>query len=152
MKVEPGPVTPELAQAGTRLFLVKVINHGNVTAELKVASPQSGNVYMRSNGDPRPAIKVTPQDAANKWADISLYHRPPMRARLSGLALEYQILEVFSRDSGTAAVDSGSGASTSCAMRGRKSSSPPAVTRGWPASSCSTSVEPERNIPHTNIG
>jgi hypothetical protein len=100
VKVEPGAAKPDLVQAGTRLFLVKVLNRANVTAELKVASPQSGNVYVRSNGNPEPPITLTPRAAAGLWADISLFHRAPMRQRLSGLAIEYQILEVFSREAG----------------------------------------------------
>ena len=100
VKVEQGTAKPELVEAGTRLFLVKVINHGNVTAELNVVSPNSGKVYLQSTGNPQPPIRLTPRDSAERWADISLYQRPPMRKRLSGLALEYQILEVYSRDVG----------------------------------------------------
>ncbi|HVW83922.1 MAG TPA: CehA/McbA family metallohydrolase [Bryobacteraceae bacterium] len=100
VKVEQGDAKPELVEAGARLFLVKVINHGNVTAELNVVSPNSGNVYIQSNGNPEPPLRLTPRESAERWADISLYQRPPMRKRLSGLALEYQILEVYSRDAG----------------------------------------------------
>jgi hypothetical protein len=82
------------------LFLVKVTNRAGVTAELKVESPNAGNVFIGSNGSSQPAIKLTPQDANDRWTDISLYHQPPMRKRLSGLALEYQILQVYSRDAG----------------------------------------------------
>jgi len=100
VKVEQGTAVPSLAQDGTRLFLVKVNNRAGVTAELKVESPNSGDVFRQSSGDPKPAIELTPHDAAERWADISLYHQPPMRKRLSGLAVEYQILEVYSRDAG----------------------------------------------------
>jgi hypothetical protein len=100
VKVEQGPAKPELVEAGTRLFLVKVINHGNVTAQLNVESPNSGQVYLQSTGNSKPPIRLTTRDSAERWADISLYQRPPMRKRLSGLALEYQILEVYSRDAG----------------------------------------------------
>jgi hypothetical protein len=100
VRVEPGVADPSLLQDGTRLFLVKVNNRAGVTAELKVESPNSGDVFRMSNGDAQPAISLTPHDAAERWADISLYHQPPMRKRLSGLALEYQILEISSRDTG----------------------------------------------------
>jgi hypothetical protein len=100
VKVEQGPAAPELVESGARLFLVKVINNAHVTAQLRVQSPNSGRVYVPSNGEPAPAMKLTPHDAAERWADISLYQRPPMRPRLSGLALEYVILEVYSRDAG----------------------------------------------------
>ncbi len=100
VKVEQGEAKPDLLEQGARLFLVKVANLGHVTAELNVVSPNSGNVYIRSNGQPDPAIRLTPQQAQDRWADISLFQRPPMRKRLSGLAVEYQILEVYSRDAG----------------------------------------------------
>jgi hypothetical protein len=100
VKVEQGAARPELVEAGTRLFLVKVVNQAHVTAPLRVESPNSGNVYIRSSGDPAPALRLTPAQASDRWADITLYQRPPMRPRLSGLALEYAILECYSRDAG----------------------------------------------------
>ena len=100
VKVEQGSANPTLVEAGTRLFLVKVINNGHVTAPLNVESPNSGNVFIRSTGNPAPPLQLTPQAAADRWADISLYQRPPMNKRLTGLALEYAIVEVYSRDAG----------------------------------------------------
>lgn len=100
VKVEPGPAKLELVEGGTRLFLVKVINRANVTAPLRVASPSSGNVYVQSTGNPEPKLELTPQDAAGRWAEISIYEKPPMDRRLSGLALDYRILQIYSRDSG----------------------------------------------------
>ncbi len=46
----------------------------------------------------------------------------------------------------------GNGASSVRTSIGTKSISPPAVTREWPASTCSVNVEPERNIPQMKIG
>jgi hypothetical protein len=100
VKVEQGRATPELVESGARLFLVKVINQGGVTAELNVVSPNSGDVFIRSNGSAEPPTRMTRRESAERWADITLYQRAPMRKRLSGLALEYQILEVYSRDAG----------------------------------------------------
>ena len=100
VKAEQGAAKPELVEGGTRLFLVKVVNQARVTAPLKVTSPNGGNVYITSNGAPEPALKLTPKDAQDKWASISIYDKPPMARRLSGLGLEYQILEISSRDAG----------------------------------------------------
>jgi len=100
VKVEAGPAKPDLVQGGTRLFLVKVTNEAHITAPLLVESPNSGNVYVRSRGDPEPRMELTPHDAAERWADISLFNKPPMNKRLTGLAAEYQILEIYSRDEG----------------------------------------------------
>src|ERR1041384_5843486 len=52
VKVEQGAAKPELVEAGTRLFLVKVINNAHVTAQLNVESSNSGNVYVKSSGNP----------------------------------------------------------------------------------------------------
>src|SRR5450432_2100685 len=100
VKVEQGNAKPELVESGTRLFLVKVTNNGHVTAPLNVESPNSGNVYIQTTGNPAPPIQLTPRDSAERWADISLYQKPPLRKRLSGLALEYVVLEIYSRDAG----------------------------------------------------
>jgi len=100
VKVEAGPAKPELVEGGTRLFLVKVVNLANVTAPLRVASPNSGNVYIQSTGNPEPKLELTPQGAAERWAEISIYDKPPMERRLSGLALDYRILQIYSRDRG----------------------------------------------------
>ena len=100
VKVEQGAAKPELVEAGARLFLVKVANNGHVTAPLNVESPNSGNVYIQSNGNPAPAMRMTPRDSADRWAQITLYQQAPMRRRLTGLALEYVILEIYSRDAG----------------------------------------------------
>jgi hypothetical protein len=100
VRVEQGGAKPDLVEAGTRLFLVKVTNNAHVTAALDVESPNSGNVYIRSTGNPEPPIQLTKRDSADRWADISLFQLPPMRRRLTGLALEYVILEIYSRDAG----------------------------------------------------
>jgi hypothetical protein len=105
VKVERGPAAPELVEGGTRLFLVKVWNQANVTAPLRVESPNMGNVYIRSNGSPQPAAALTLRDVRERWAHLSIYDKPPMPRRLSGLAIEYVILEVFSRDSGQRAAE-----------------------------------------------
>ena len=113
VKVEQGPAKPELVQGGTRLFLVKVINEAGVTSPLSVESPNSGRVYVPSHNTPRPSMELTETDVRDRWADISLYDKAPMRAQLSGLAVEYLILQVYSRDAGqrsaTMAFDVGQG-------------------------------------------
>ncbi len=100
VKVRQGDAKPELAEAGTRLFLVKVENDAGVTAPLEVESPNSGQVYMTSHGEAEPKMELTQQDVKERWADISIYNQPPMGQRLLGLGVEYQILQVYSRDRG----------------------------------------------------
>ena len=100
VSVEQGPAVPQLVEGGTRVFLVKVLNEGGVTAPLRVDSPNNGDVFLRSNGSPEPAHTLTTREVRDRWAGVSLYNKPPMPRRLSGLAVEYVVLEIFSRDSG----------------------------------------------------
>ena len=100
VKVEQGDAKPELVQAGTRLFLVKVINEGGVRAPLAVQSPNSARVYVPASNSPEPKKQMTDADVRDRWADIALFTAAPMRPRLSGLAVEYAILQVYSRDAG----------------------------------------------------
>jgi hypothetical protein len=100
VKVQRGPADAALIQGGSRFFLVKVINRAGVTSPLVAASPNSGNVYIRSTSDPSPPMVLTESDVRDRWANISIVKTPPMQKQLSGLPVEYQLLEVYSRDAG----------------------------------------------------
>ena len=100
VKVEQGAARPELVQDGTRLFLVKVVNEARVTAPLRVESPNMGRVYRPSTGSPRARLDLTMTHVRDRWAEFAVYDRPPMRQRLSGLGIEYVILQAYSRDAG----------------------------------------------------
>lgn len=103
VKVEQGAAPPELVQGGTRTFLVKVYNEAGVTAPLVVQSPNAGRVFVPSRGGvgvPEPRMELTETQVRERWADISIYTESPMRPRLSGLPVEYAILQVYSRDVG----------------------------------------------------
>src|SRR5262249_49897691 len=109
VKVARGPARAELLEAGTRLVLVKGLHQAGVTAPLAVTSPNSGRVAGPSwaTGSPEPPQTVTKADVLDRWADISIYRtepevysRPVLGGRLSGFAVEYQILQVYSRDRG----------------------------------------------------
>jgi hypothetical protein len=103
VKVEHGSAVPELVEEGTRLFLVKVLNEAGVRTPLVVRSPQSGATSVpswSSNGSPEPPLVLSPKQAIEKWADISLYEKSPFSKPLTALGVEYRILQVFSRDSG----------------------------------------------------
>ena len=99
-KVEQGAAKPQLVQGGTRIFLVKVINEAGVTAPLTVQSPNSGRVFVPSRNTPVARMELTDVQVRERWAELSLYTQPPMRPRLSGLGVEYVILQVYSRDAG----------------------------------------------------
>jgi hypothetical protein len=100
VKVQPGPEKPELVEAGTRIFLVRVINKAGVTAKLSVESPNALPVFVPSDESPEPSKKLSPADVRDRWMDITLYDKDPMSEQLSGLPLEYRVLEIYSRDKG----------------------------------------------------
>jgi hypothetical protein len=108
VKVTLGAARPLLVQAGTRVFLVKVVNQGGVTARLRVTSPQSRPVSVSSWAGrlrAEPPRTIADRDIRDRWADITLYDKQPLAETLSGLPLEYRILEVYSRDAGPLAAD-----------------------------------------------
>jgi len=100
VKVSQGDAKPSLVEGGTRHFLVKGENEAGVTAPLRAESPNSGPTSLQSQGEPEPKLELTPEDAKERWANIEVYNKPPMGRRLSGLPVEYQILEIYSRDRG----------------------------------------------------
>jgi hypothetical protein len=100
VKVRPGPAKRELVEAGTRLFLVKVINDAGVTARLQVKSPNALPIYVQSDGSAEPAKEISLADVRDRWMSLDLYDKDPMAERLSGLPLEYRILGIYSRDRG----------------------------------------------------
>jgi hypothetical protein len=100
VRVEQAAARPQLVQGGTRLFLVKVLNDARVTAPLALQSPNIGNVFVPTSNSPEPKKVLTDAQVRDRWADMSLYTQPPMRPRLSGLAIEYAVLQISSRDPG----------------------------------------------------
>ena len=89
-KVSRGPASPKLLEQGWRTFLVKVINRHGRTGRLFVESP---------NAQPLPNAPVSEVD--KRWMQISSYDGQPLRPNLSGLAVEYRIVQIFSRDAGS---------------------------------------------------
>jgi hypothetical protein len=107
VKVERGAADATLVQGGSRFFLIKVLNGAGVTAPLAATSPNSGRVFVPSKNDPSPKMTLTQADVRDRWAEISIFTNPPAAKRLSGLAVEYQILEIYSRDAGQRSADIG---------------------------------------------
>lgn len=99
VKVQPGAATPELDEAGWRQFLVRVVNEAGTTAPLRVSSPQAGPVHERPKRPNDPLPEAVPPYSA-RWADVQMFDAPPLRPTLSGLELEYRLVQIYSRDSG----------------------------------------------------
>lgn len=100
VKVLRGTAKAELNEAGTRIFLVKVVNKAGVTAPLVVQSPNALPVFVQSDSSPEPPKVVSPADARDRWMSVEIYDKEPMSPSLSGLPLEYRILAIYSRDRG----------------------------------------------------
>lgn len=104
VKVAQGAAKPVLVEQGWRSFLVKVENEAGVTAELRALSPQAQSLF--SGGAFRnPSDREFRQDQsklpnAERWLDLQMFNSQPMRRDLSGLGLEYRIVQLFSRDPG----------------------------------------------------
>ena len=80
---------PQLIEQGWRTYLIKVLNHADVTTTLRVTSPNAQNVP----GAPQSEVK-------KRWLGVSLFNGRPLRPNLSGLKLEYRIIQLYSRDAG----------------------------------------------------
>ncbi len=100
VKVKEGTANKELMQQGWRTFLVKVHNEAGVTAPLAAESANAAPLYKRSSGSPDPEMTVPKSDIPHRFLDIEVYSNPPLKASLSGLELEYRIIQLYSRDAG----------------------------------------------------
>ncbi len=96
-----GDARPALAEQGWRVFLVKVENPGGVErVELRADSPNAVPVFRRSWGG-NPAPKVEPLSAVSqRFLDLMMFNTQPLVRDLSGLELEYRVLQVYCRDAG----------------------------------------------------
>jgi hypothetical protein len=100
VKVAVGPAEKRLEQHGWNVFLVKVHNEAGVTAQLRASSPNAQLPYRRSSGRPDPPGGIDKSDVENRWLDLAMHNEQPLNRNLSGLALEYRIIQLYSRDPG----------------------------------------------------
>jgi hypothetical protein len=104
VSVVEGPVAKELVQQGWRTFLVKVHNEAGITAVLEVGSPQAAPAYELGKGArQRPQTEsrlVTAAESAQRFLDVASFGKQPLKPQLSGLAVEYRIVQLYSRDAG----------------------------------------------------
>ena len=116
VKVAAGAAKPVLDEAGWRQYLVRVDNEAGVTAKLAADSPQARESYVKGSPPVMPGAK--PKDPgepalAARWLDGEMFDAPPMKANLSGLDVEYRIIQLYSRDAGkrdaTFSFDTGQG-------------------------------------------
>jgi hypothetical protein len=89
VKAQQGPAKPELIEQGWRTFLIKVQNEAGTTPALAVGSRNAGRL-----------ANSPPEQGSSRFLDIQLFNKQPMRPFLSGLEVEYRVLQLYSRDSG----------------------------------------------------
>ena len=89
VKVAQGPADPYLMQHGWTQFLVKVNNQAGVTAALKTQSPNAAQLH----NSPAEAVD-------DRWLDVQTFDAQPLTKTLSGLELEYRLIQLYSRDAG----------------------------------------------------
>jgi hypothetical protein len=100
VRVSQGPAAPKLIQGGWRAFLVKVNNMAGVTAELKAESPNAARPYKGSSGSAEPKVSVLSSEIPGRWLDLAMHGERPLNRDLSGLAVEYRVILLASRDAG----------------------------------------------------
>jgi hypothetical protein len=87
LHVTPQPQQQELFEQGWRLFLVKVCNLVGTTSRLQVES---------LNALPRP--HSLQRDVSSRWMGLSMFDSRPLQPNLSGLELEYRVVELSCSD------------------------------------------------------
>ncbi|GEP45951.1 CehA/McbA family metallohydrolase [Brevifollis gellanilyticus] len=116
VKVATGAAKPVLDESGWRQYLVRVGNEAGVTAKLAASSPQSKVMYVP--GSPPVAPNAQPKDPgppalSARWLDVQMFEAAPVQPTLSGLGVEYRIIQLYSRDVGkrdaTFSFDTGQG-------------------------------------------
>src|SRR5205814_681349 len=107
VKVQRGPAKARLQQAGFTPVLVKVINQSSLTRELRIVSPQSGQVYagmtpLSAQRLQRTQLNETMDKSAvpGRFLELEMCARPPMTPTLSGLRAEYAIVLIYSSEYG----------------------------------------------------
>jgi len=100
VKAAMGPAPKLLMQQGWRVFLVKVHNEAGITATLQCSSPNAEPLVKQSKGDSEPEVTIKPSEVGDRWLDVSMHTKQPLNKKLSGLELEYRIIELYSRDVG----------------------------------------------------
>ena len=100
VSVVEGPAKKELVHNGWRTFLIKVYNEAGINPDLKLESPNVAPLFKRSTSSPNPKPDITPLDVPQRFLDAEVYGRQPLTPRLSGLGLEYRILQLYTREHG----------------------------------------------------
>ncbi|QDU28590.1 hypothetical protein ETAA8_36930 [Anatilimnocola aggregata] len=100
VSVTRGAAKADLNEQGWRVYLIKVHNEAGVTAALRMTSPNAAPMLKTSTASPKPAPTIKLTDVPDRWMDLVAYDSQPLTKELTGLELEYRIVQVYSRDKG----------------------------------------------------
>jgi len=73
----------ELEENGWRTVLVKVINKAAVVSRLRIGSPAA-----------RPLPRAPLEEVPERWMELSVFDGRPLAGELSGLELEYRVIQI----------------------------------------------------------
>jgi hypothetical protein len=100
VETQAGPAKLQLAEQGWRVFLIKVHNEPGLTnVELTARSPNALEMTKRSTAKPDPKV-VSVGEVGKRFLDVMMFKSQPLVRDLSGLELEYRIVQIYCRDSG----------------------------------------------------
>ncbi len=102
VKVQAGPAKPVLMQEGWTSYLVKVHNQAHISAALVASSPNASPLFYTSTNAPRMDKKnrLTPGKIDNSFLQIAVYRERPLQSNLSGLELEYAVVQLYTKKKG----------------------------------------------------
>lgn len=102
VKAQRGPAQALLMQEGWSVYLIKVHNEAGVKAPLSIESENAAPALHRSSGqpEPKPQNLLSIGQVQNRFLELVPYTRTPMSKELSGLPLEYVILQILTRETG----------------------------------------------------
>lgn len=109
VKTERGQAEAKLMQHGWTSFLVKIYNEAGATSQIEVESvnalkPQHGFSFAQRV---LPENVITAGEVANRFMEIQMYRNRPLLEHLSGLPLEYAVVQLYSKDAGPREVELG---------------------------------------------
>ena len=105
VSVSRGLAKAQLVEQGWRTFLIKVRNQAGDTSPFNIYCPQGRpmgrmsalaiiGIHDFTNG----AVDIV--EARDRWVATSAWDKPPLQPTLSGLEIEYRVLQIYSRDRG----------------------------------------------------
>jgi hypothetical protein len=102
VKVDRGAAKAVLAQGGWTAFLVKIHNEAGITAKFEATSPNALKPYHSPSFEHRvkKEHELTEGQVANRFLDIQIYAGRPLQANLSGLKLEYAVVQIYCKEAG----------------------------------------------------